>query len=546
MLSGYGDTSPYTESPPSTRHAEQKPEADTKVSSTPPSSEKYIPPHQKNQGSSPGSAGLTNQSMSVQSSLSTSGQKYSNFPAKSSPQMSQSITSAGKTKEPVIDFFPFDNVSVYPPSPSSPIKSPTRTGSYGRHEQGHNGSYFSRSPSKYEQHGSSNGYRQGHSDDSSAPMTNKGDNRHPGRQYERNRFAANFDNLPAPSNTFEPDYLYQQTDRSVENPSLERTQSESGVQRSANTSASSEDYGQSPRARPRLNIPDSPAIQSPFYPPQQKGENASGYAAPRAWNLTPPHVFEQSHPPPPNLSHELNPPGFYHARMPPPPLNQSGQYYNQSGPPVPLSKQNSSTGIVSSSPIKVPLQREFDTRNNHQAINVSSPYHDQYYKEDFRHIYVSPPNVRPPLTDQVNQLNKNNGNQSFSRTPVKVTLPSPSKYHGYEPPKMSPESPESPAIAAFNLGDLEYTQMTSTDHFHQRLHQERLQALHEEAEDIARESKEQSELVTISRYGQYMYFLMMNRFIFACYTPRYEGYGCYIGVIHVRPSVCLSIFLLGQ
>ncbi|XP_053406712.1 uncharacterized protein LOC123547663 [Mercenaria mercenaria] len=396
MTQGYQDTSQATNT--STPRDDHKTEA--KVSSTPPSTEKYIPPHQKNLGSSPGSAGssLTNHNTASQSSFS---RQNSNSGSRSSVNTSRSP--ASKTKEPVNDFFPFDNVSVYPPSPNSPVKSPGKALGYG---------------------------------------------------------------------------------------------------------------GNSPRSRPKLNIPQSEVSQPPFYPPEQIGDSVGEYAEPKIWNLTPPQAFEQTH-----LPYGLNPPAFYQTHIPPPPINQSVQYYTHSAPPVSPIKQPGNSGIVLSSPVKVPHQNAFDSgvlqsspgkvphhndfdgRLNQQSI--SSHYHDTYYKLEYRQGQEAVHSARSALNNGHSYFNQNNSSHGRGRNPVKLQMPStPSKYYGYEPPKMSPESPESPAIAAFNLGDLEHTQMTSTDHFHQQLYQETLQALHEEAEDIARESKEQSELVHFSRYAR--------------------------------------------
>jgi hypothetical protein len=335
-------------------------------------------------GSSPGSAGsnFTNQNTtSPQNSL--GGHKYSNSGSK--PNSYTSRSPGSKAKEPVNDFFPFDNVSVYPPSPNSPVKSPVK------------------------------------------------------------------------------DYGFSSS---------------------------------SPRSRPKLNIPHSNVAQPPFYPPSaQAVDNVGEYAEQKTWNLTAPHEFERSQP-----QYGLNPPAFYQSHLPPPPLNQPAPYSSQQALPVSPIKQHGNTFRGTSSPIKVSRQNDFNTRYNQNQYTTNNHHHDNYQTSEYR-LGNETNNTRSTMNSNHNYLNHNNSNNG-GRSSVKVQLPStPSKYHGYDPSKMSPESPDSPAIAAFNLGDLEHTQMTSTDHFHQQLYHERLQALHEEAEEIAKESKEQSELVNYSRYG---------------------------------------------
>lgn len=486
--------SPSTDSSVPTSAEEHRTEVNNKALSTSPSTEKYIPPHQKNLGSSPGSAGsgLSNHSVALQSSPNdTSGQKYS----KSSSYSQQ--FSGSKLKEPVNDFFPFETVSVYPPSPSSPVKSPGRTAGHDQSDQGQSGSYFSRSP-KYDQYGTNSGYRERNTDRyNTHAMSNEGYGRHQysGRHHERSRFAANFDNLPQPANTFEPNYLNHKKERDIESQESYKSFSSpekntSGLHRSPNKSLSDSNAGHSPRSRPRLHIPGSHPVQPPFYPPDQKGEVSGGYAAPKTWNQAPPHTFDRTHPP-----YGLNPPAFYQHNFPPPPLIHPDQYFNQQDSP---GRQQTSAG---SSPIKVPQHNHTDHRHIKQHTHNS--YHEPCFRSEQRHGQDYPYKTEPLSNTYANQYyDQNNSNlQESGKSPGKVQSPSISKY-GYEPPKLTPESPESPAIAAFNLGELEHTQMTSADHFHQQLHQERLQALQEEAEDIARESKEQSELVNISRYGK--------------------------------------------
>ena len=356
-------------------------EGDKKNNSTSPSAEKYIPPHQKVIGSSPGStaASSTNQN-TVSSQSSIGGPMYSNSGSK--PTSYKSRSPGNKAKEPVNDFFPFDNVSVYPASPNSPVKSPKK------------------------------------------------------------------------------------------------------------------DYGfSSSSPRPKLHIPQSNVAQIPFYPPQHKVvDNVDEYMEQKPSNMTTAQGIE-SH-------YSLKSPEFYQTNEPPPTLHQHVPYYGHPSPTVSPIKQhvNTTKGMISKH------QNDLSSRYNNQP--VSNSYRDTYYNPEYRMGHeTAQKNTRSTTNSSHSYFNHSNNNsyQNGGRSTVKAQQPStPAKYQGCDPLKLSPESPDSPAIAAFNLGDLEHTQMTSTDHFHQQVYHEKLQALHEEAEEIAKESREQSELVNYSRYGMFL------------------------------------------
>lgn len=396
------------------------------------------------------------------------------------PNMASSSSnhSASKSKEPVVDFFPFDNVSVYPASPNSPVKSPSKMGVNGRSDQPQNGSYFSKSPSRHDQYNPTNGVRRS---PGGRYVSHDSYHRQPPQRHhsDRHRFAANFDNLPAPVNTFEPDYLNSKpgsksSSGNVNNASSGYDVTASELKRSTrapNHSINDTDNRGSPR--PRLYIPNANGNQAPFYAPQQQGgDEFKGYHAHgmRNANL---HSMPVSNQPP-----SLVPPGFYQTNVPPK-MNPCGQYFPQSGLP---GHHNGGQLMSSSSPIKVPSQGGYDKRQH--------PH--QYYDQ---HNYDS--------TASGHNYAELNTNQNFQPSPTSArspgkasTLYTPTK-HNHE----SPESPESPAIAAFNVSDLEHTQALSVEHFHQHNHQKRLQALQEEAEDIAFETREQADLVNIARFS---------------------------------------------
>lgn len=471
--------------------ADKSAEYDTnKPISASPSAQKYIPPHQKVHGSSPGSAGsrLANQNHSPQSTVSAPKS------SQAGTQASTGLSPGAKGGEPVNDFFPFETVSVYSPSPRSPVK-PNHSGDYGNHYNSvQNGSYFSKPGSRY-------GQNNGHS-----PAQNNGYRSYqndPHFQHsklpEKSRFAANFDNLPAPANTFEPDFMKNVN----KSPPASRSQPDFGSQKSPNQSFSDSDSTNSPRPRPKLNIPSAGLNPTPFYPPPPApplGSDRNGYAAPVNWSLS----SQQACVSPPQ---HLVSSGVYQTNIPPPTLKPPTSIYQISGARmVPQT----------SSPISVPHHGSYNERNNYPPYYNDKNLHrypssaDTYNRQEYGQRYESSGSQRSPKNSSwmskspgssfSNQSNQNNNNITSPRILNQSQL-TPTKHYSTDQFKMSPESPDSPGIAAFNLRDLEHTRNTSTDHFHKQIHEQKLQALQEEAEEIHKESQEQAELVNISRYG---------------------------------------------
>ncbi|KAL4231163.1 Tudor domain-containing protein 6-like [Mactra antiquata] len=466
---GYQNDGSPVHSSPSPQTDDVRTGTSPKVSQVSPSAEKYIPPHQKNHTSA--STCITNLGASPTGN-SGSAMKSPNIVP---PQSSQT---SSKSKEPVVDFFPFDNVSVYPLSPSSPMKSPSKTTGNGRPDLSQNSSYFSKSPSKHDHYSSSNGTRK-------SPNTRYSGHEGHSRQqpsrtpHDRHRFAANFDNLPTPANTFEPDYLNTKpVNKSASAPASTNHGSLShdsppsdfnNSNRSSNQILDDNKYKSLPR--PRLHIPNT--NQSPFYPPRsQPGENFQRYPFHPVRSSNPHQMTIPNHPP------GLVPPRFYQA-------SPAGQYYPQSGYP---GQQMSGQPFTSSTPIQVPGNRMYDKgSNSHHSYTQQSVPDGRYNSNSLEGYDQAEMNTNQNFHSSPNST-RSSGRSSLHYTPTK---------QGYE----NPESPESPAIAAFNINELDHTQSLSVEHYHQRSHQERLQVLREEAEDIAIETKEQADLVNIARFG---------------------------------------------
>ena len=405
-----------------------------------------------------------------------------------------------KGKEPVNDFFPFQNVSVYPSSPSSPIKSPEKAnlalaqsqdyfsrspGRYNAETSGYHGNvnykspekvnfavaqsqdYFSRSPSRYNADTSGNHGNTNNHNGRYAGMESQQDGyrRSPlNRTPERNRFAANFNNLP--SNTFEPSYLNNQAEYRVENssyPSPSRSPRDSNYRSPEKNT--NENVLQPNRARPRLNIPSHDAM--PFYPPKQQQEARGD------------NSYERSA--------KLRPPGFY------------------TQPPVAADGNVNNVYQFQASPNKA-YNNPTNDRNNYQYYDNGRTNHSNgQYQKDYGKKAGS--YNSPERSDFSVKRNLNSSYNNYQSPSKQGPADGSGKYYSYESHKQSPDTPESAGIAGFNFSDLEHTHMISKDVLTERKQQEMLQALHEEQEDIAREIEEQSALYQISRYGRSCVFL---------------------------------------
>lgn len=367
-----------------------------------------------------------------------------------------------KEKEPVNDFFPFENVSVYPCSPSSPVKSPERGNNNGIQGQGHYQSqgYFTRSSYGTDRVGN-HGNMNSHSGRvTGADPRQNGHHRNPPNRTPDNksRFAANFDNLP--TNTFEPSYLNNQVEYRVEN--TYSSPGRSPVNRDLFRSPEKEKRGgEDSSLRPKLYIPSRENV--PFYPPKQHQEDLVTTTAAQ-----------------PRQAVAQRPPSFQQA-----PPQGTGDTYQYPGLSSPV---KSYTGTLP---------------NSYQNYQSNSTVGSQYYSAEREthpgnkfSSHLSPGLYHSPERSD-RSPNHNNSNNHYANPQMYSPTDGGRHYHGYDH-----QSPESPAIAGFNFSDLDHTHLLSKDVLHERNQQERLQALQEEQEDIARESEQQSALVTMSRYGE--------------------------------------------
>lgn len=418
-----------------------------------PSSEKYIPPHQKNLTLSPGT-----QASNVYSQQGTPPGFEQTTPPKSSYQSNGKspvkTPSIGlKGKEPVNDFFPFENVSVYPSSPNSPIKSPEKSVPY---IQGSNQSpgYFSRSPSRYSTETSGNHNNTSSQNGRYMGTENWQDGYHKhqtSRSSEKRRFAANFDNPP--TNTFEPNYLNNQVEYQVENQFSSPVKSPDRRDSYRSPEKLPNEESMSPRPRPRLNIPSRDYV--PFYPPKHTQDMPVGGN---------------------NSYHQpvdLIPPQFYQ------PGDKYGPY-----------QQNVS-------PTKMYNNEPNSNRNGNQYYDDGYPDQSdgQYRKNSANNSHVG---STPERLDTSANLNSNN-NENHSSKVKQSPVDNKGQFYGFE---RSPETPESAGIAEFSLGDLEHLPVISKDLLNERNRQERRQVQKEEQEMIERESKEQMALYKRSRFGE--------------------------------------------
>ena len=454
------------------------------------SSDKYIPPGRKQSGSSPGSA-----------------------------------TRNG----PVHDFFPFENVSTYPPTPSD---SPTKASSVGKGNSpgSSEGSYFSRSPGR-------------------------GDTFHPGCDRSDQFYSSSPEKN---QNGYRRDYNTNCHDRSplrasqaTESPRNSSNFETAGQSGSSYTNSRNSEFGNGVRGynsaqtnSPVVNRLQNGSVQTfvpPFFQPKQPFTDVTQMnfsKSPSQPSLTPPSAYEhhtsvESH----NFNRALTPPGYYEShrtsnsdfkqghKFEDTYSNTHDQHYNGD-------YNNSSAGNVTNSYGKTypgSYVSSYTSRNDYRESDrdrfkentefvktkTSPSYAEEKTKSNPVRLQMPntsypPPNTfYPPPNTSYPPPNVSYPSPNTSKPPSNTYPPpmsTPSKSPGsYYTNKPSPISPESPAIANFDVNDIEHTMHVSSQGLHQKSHQQKLMALQEEADDIAKESQEQMELVKMSRYGKFYY-----------------------------------------
>ena len=475
--------------------------------------EKYIPPGRKQSGSSPGSA-----------------------------------TRNG----PIHDFFPFENVSTYPPTPTD---SPTKSSSVGKGSSpgSSDGSYFSRSPGRdYFQPDYYKGDQ--HYGGSPGKMENnyKSDYNN-SSQYDRSPGQKVFQASGSPRS-------YSNFDIASREPGLGQ-----GYSRNGDLGGNSKGYNSqiSGISMNKLQNGNVHTFIPPFFQPKQPFNDVTqmNFSKPPSQTpLTPPTAYEHHSVDPVNT--RLTPPGYFESHTSP-----RKDYESHASPRKDYESHTSPRKDYEShtSPHKDYNQRNdssyasdyqnhsYNGNYNSSASQSRNLYDKSYqgsypgsysgsydsrnnYKESDRDRYTDRDrftqgpmreNISPNRGSYAEEKTKGNPSvrlqipdTSYS-TPTSTPSKQPGAYHStdirdtssirstpskspgsYYSTKASPISPESPAIANFDMNDIEHTMNVSTVGLHQRSHQQKLMALQEEAEDIARETKEQMHLVTMSRLGK--------------------------------------------
>ena len=344
-------------------------------------------------------------------------------PTKGSPGMEL------RMKEPVNDFFPFQTVSTYPPSPNSPLKTPTK------------GARDSRSQESYFSTASQSRYTDVESKKRVSDEPRNTQYEAPGqldRSHEKHRFGANFNNLPpvpAP-NTFEPNYLSGMThDRS--DTSTHSSPRSNSLHASPH---SSPDKGNS-RPRPRLDIQ---AANSPFYPPKATS--------------TIPHPSSNHHHPHHNAAMENLPTSHHHSAGPQMELLPPN-YYQAHAPPT----------LTPPDQYRKPSSRHTENggggnymRGDSDVRGFERPgYSDSYNQGRYGGSHHAGRGYN-------NSNNTNNNNHNNIRSPAAAFRPEPSpgKYDHYDrydrqisnrSSRSSENSPEAPQIEGFNISELDHT-----------------------------------------------------------------------------------------
>ncbi|XP_052772425.1 uncharacterized protein LOC128211553 [Mya arenaria] len=498
----------------------------------PASSEKYIPPHVKNPGALSGAlppgydqpqapaAGYVKQSSPGQGSANKNGkpspyggygkqnsgynQNYSHDYGKhvsvysnnhqNSPPGSRNVHQSGfrqqssgyyrsptktspgvdlKEKEPVNDFFPFQTVSVYPPSSGSPLKSPVK-GPRENAQGPTNSSYFPPSPSKYSNnnHGYGDNYQNGRQSSGDIAKNNGYNDSYSNRSPDK-RFAKFNSHSPA-SNTFEPSFMAQQADERHSSPN------QSKHLRSRASPFSSPEKEDSPRPRPRLNIEaaNSPA---PFYPPRFTHHHHNA-----AMENLPSH-----HQPGPAQRMKLLPPDFYQSQAPP---SLSSQAQPSLTPPDQFQAARSHS-----------QSKEYGSTYDREDTREFSNKSDYSYSDNYAHgtEHYSQQWQQSPNGNKINS----NNISSVSDYPAKEVRKVSSSRNAviYERQdsqgRTVEKSPDTPYIEGFNFSELDHTHMITKEHLNEREAAERLRALQEEAAMVEKETAEQSALVNLARFG---------------------------------------------
>ena len=441
--------------------------------------EKYIPPGRKQSGSSPGSA-----------------------------------TRNG----PVHDFFPFENVSTYPPTPTD---SPTKSSSIGKGSSpgSSEGSYFSRSPGR----------------DYFQPDYYKGDQHYGSPGKTENNYRGDYNNSSydrSPQKVFQASgspRSYSNIDTASREPGSGQGHSRNGDvggnSKGYNSNANISGYSMNKLQNGNVNT-----FMPPFFQPKQPYNDVTQKNFSKSSNppqLTPPTAYEHHGVEPVNT--RLTPPGYYESHTSPrTDYNQRNDSsyaadYQNHGYNGSYNTTASQSRNVYEKPYQGSYPGSYDSKNTYKEndrYNDKDRYSDRYTQGPMgqnlspnRSSYAEEktkgsPHVRLQIPDTsyttpTSTPSKQSG--TYHSSDIRDTSRStPSKSPGsYYLSKASPISPESPAIANFDMNDIEHTMNVSTIGLHQRSHQQKLMALQEEAEDIARETKEQMHLVSMARLGKF-------------------------------------------
>ena len=517
---------------------EESKHTDTHISNYPPNkpTERYVPPQRKNidlllnTGFSPphDSSSYNKPHKTVAGDMMSSGMAIydgakSNISSKQSAKGLHLNTALDK-KKPVNDFFPFENVSTYPPTPTSPVKSPNK--SPGNHVNNFPSKvdkpddHFAKSPLKQESADMSVSAANHFSAASREDSWDKNNYRDSKFHRHDHRMAANLDNLPNPG---------RQDSHKSSGPTM-GTSLIDGLSAAANLEPSflsstisdkRDSYqpnGRSPKSQVNSQLPstqhydtnyrptaDSSRVSSqpPFYSPNIHYGDQSN---PLVSNINPSIYGAQMRP-------NLVPPGFYASSA------QTNHDINMNR----LSQggyQNDGYGYGPSSGNRSSMKDNNDQYYRNSDVYYQG-YNNQYLRSDGHDSqlkYSKPSDQTEYRNSERNQNQFTNSSSTSadcsnrSRPQLKVRLPeTPPKSASFDrkaKTKMSPVSPESAGIGEFNISDIDHTQYTSADYFHQRVREEKMIALQEEAEDIAAETAEQSKLVELARYGK----LFLNPF----------------------------------
>ena len=269
----------------------------------------------------------------------------------------------------------------------------------------------------------------------------------------------------------------------------------------------------------------------PFFQPKQPYNDVTQMNFSKSSNppqLTPPTAYEHHSVEP--VDTRLTPPGYYESHTSPrKDYNQRNDNsyaadYQNHGYNGSYNTTASQSRNVYEKPYQGSYPGSYDSRNNYKEndrYNDKDRYSDRYTQGPVRQ------NLSPNRSSYAEEKTKGSPHVRLQipdtsyTTPTSTPSKQPGAYHSsdirdtsrstpskspgsFYSSKASPISPESPAIANFDMNDIEHTMNVSTIGLHQRSHQQKLMALQEEAEDIARETKEQMHLVSMARLGKFV------------------------------------------